>query len=100
MTIDESKEYDELWICHSDSLEENQQKITEKEEKNEKYQICINFHDIDTSIQQKIELTDMIDTLNLNHKVGVIIIHMGQSNPIDEKTIRMINQKYINLWDL
>ena len=40
----------------------------------------------------------MVDRLNVNHKVGWIQIKMSEGNKINEKTIKMMNQKYKNIY--
>ena len=103
MSIDKMKEfkkYDTVVIKPSDPLEENEKKIIEKEEKNEKYQIRIGFSNDYTSIQQKKTLIDMVDRLNVNHKVGKIWITMEQYNLFDEEMIRMMNEKWTNIYGL
>ena len=100
MTIDELKEfreYDTIEINPSIASKENQQ---EKEQKNEKYQIVIDFYDDNTPIQWKREVIDIIDRFNINHRVGLIYLRIEHDNPIDEYIIRTMNEKWINIWGI
>ena len=100
MTIDELKEfreYDTIEINPSIASKENQQ---EKEQKNEKYQIVIDFYSNNTSIEWKRTVINMVDRLNVNHKVEMIAISMKEDNPIDREIIRRMDQKYKNIYGL
>ena len=102
MTIDELKEfkeYDSVQIISLQSVNSFKRQIIQKEQENEKYQIYIYFC-YDSTIQQKKTLINMIDKLNINHKVGKIWINIKQNNIFDKETIRIMNDKYINTYYL
>jgi len=50
----------------------------------EHYKIVINFWKIETGSSFKMKVVNMIDELNVNHKVGEILIELNDRNPIDE----------------
>lgn len=85
MEINEFTGYDSLlYIDSSEPSDQQEQQIIEKEQKKENYKIVIDFYNGDSSIQEKNEAMDMIDRLNLNHKVKRMIIEIRQDNPIDQ----------------
>jgi len=54
----------------------------------------------DTSLEYKMEAMNMINELNVNHKVGGIGIKLDNENPINEEIIRMMNNNYNNLYSI
>ena len=62
----------------SNSLEEYQKEIREYEEFGKKYAIQIDFYSDVSSIEQKIEVMDMINKMNVNHKVELLYIKIGK----------------------
>ena len=42
----------------------------------------------------------MINELNVNHKVGTIIIGLSNDNPINEEIIRIMNNNYNNVYSI
>ena len=42
----------------------------------------------------------MINRLNINHKVSRIIIKMTEKNPISTDIIRLIKNRYHNMYDI
>ena len=44
----------------------------------------------DSSLEYKMEVMKMINELNVNHKVGRILIGLSNSNPINDEIIRMM----------
>jgi len=46
------------------------------------------------------EALKMINEMNVNHKVGTIRITVSNSNPINEEILRMINNRYNNVYEI
>ena len=102
LSLNEMKEfskYSKVVIDPSKPLKQYEQKIIEMEQKKQKYRIWIDYYN-NSSIEQKNEVIDMIDRLNVNHKVGWIRIRMNQDNPINQQMIRMMNERYQNINEL
>ena len=95
---------DRIIISSHEIIEDSTKILHEKEHcskrYNEDYQIEIDFNKESSSIEQKRTIIEMTNRLGLNHKVGLITIKMEKCNPIDEKIIRMINKRYLNVWGL
>ena len=43
---------------------------------------------------------ELINRLKVNHKVGVVSIYMGSDKLIDEAMIKLINHRYMNIYQL
>jgi len=60
----------------------------------------INYWFINSSLEYKIEVMNMINELNVNHKVGEISITLSNNNPINEEIIRMMISNYDNVYSI
>ena len=57
-------------ISDSNKIDDDRKQIEEYEQNNQKYRIDINYCWNYTSLEYKIEVMNMINELNINHKVG------------------------------
>jgi len=63
----------------------------------------INFHSYSypsSSLEWKMEVLRMIDSLNKNEKVGKIEIGINDDNPISDEIMEWINRKYRNMYSI
>ena len=42
----------------------------------------------------------MIDDLNINHKVGLVWIHLNDNNPITKELLIKMIDRYYNVYDI
>jgi len=54
----------------------------------------------DTTLEYKMEVMKMINKLNVNHKIGMILIKLNNDNPINEEIIRIINNNCNNVYGI
>ena len=65
-----------------------------------KYTININFRDVNSSLEDKMKIIEMIENLNINHRVGVLMIKMNELNVFSREMIMRMNANYYNLYTL
>jgi len=58
----------------------------------------IDYCDYNTTLEYKMEVMKMINELNVNQKVGIIWITLSNDNPINEEIIRMMTNRYNNVY--
>jgi len=59
----------------------------------------IDYND-NSSLESKMKMMNMINELNVNHKVGMIWIKLNNNNPINEEIIRMMVNSCNNVYDI
>ena len=87
-------------IEDSDKIDDDRRQIEEYKQKNEEYNIWINYLNSNTSLEYKMEVIKMINELNVNQKVGRIGIKLRNSNPINEEIIRIMANSYKNVYSI
>ena len=83
-----------VWIHNTNRLDDHKKEIIEYEKKNEQYRIVIDFFTHNTNLDFKMRVVNMIDELNVNHRVGVIRIGFHIDNVINEEIIRIMIKRY------
>ena len=63
------------------------------------YRIELTFR-YNASLDQKIKLIDIIDEIQVNHKVGEVWIEINDENPFSVDFIESINKRYKNLYHI
>ena len=73
--------------------------VHQYEEERKEYRILIDFDCFSpSSMEQKIELMNMIDEAGVNERVGEIYVALHNDNPIDSELIKRINRQWKNLY--
>ena len=89
-------------VCINDpnELHECKNEIQQYEQNNQQYRIEIHFFSYPTSVESKMEVIDMIEQLNVNHKVGCIAITLHNDNKWNEEIMRRMIDNYQNVHDI
>ena len=64
---------------------------------NRQFYIMVDFCN-NTSLNNKLSIMNMIDELDVNDRVGKLAIKLGYNNPVDSSLIRMISDRFTNLY--
>ena len=74
-------------VNNIDKLDENRRWIEEYKQNGQKYRIWIEFYGINSSVDDKMKMLNMIYQLGVNHKVKEIWIKLCRSNEFSQQLI-------------
>ena len=89
----------ELWIMNNDCLDNSRNRIMEYERDGRQYKIGI-ILDWVVDLQSNMGIVDMINELDVNYRVGSISIRFINGNMINQELIRLIGDKYQNIYHI
>ena len=98
MNLEDVKELErcrnEVHIWSSGGLDDYVKQIMDYEDRNEEYRVWIDFYYCSSDVEYKMKVIDMIDGLNINHKVGKILVGLKDDNRINEWIIMKMVTNY------
>ena len=86
-------------ISSKSNLNDNKRLIMEYEQNAVDYRIKIEFG-YDSSLDNKMSLIEMVQQLDVNHRVGKLILYFNDSSKFNGEMVRVIMEKYHNIYHI